>query len=103
MKLVKWDDNWADEMDICGFVIMTDEEYKEFNQYVNNIFVPFEISVGTNEELNYENGEDFLRSITVKEITEEETKVLDKFFKNNKYGHTSFVSTIEYYGKDEDE
>lgn len=35
--LVKYNDNWADEIDINGFALFTEEEYDEFASMVNKV------------------------------------------------------------------
>lgn len=53
--LVKYNDNWADEMDINGFALFTEEEHDEFISMVNKICdllragETFEYYIGTNE------------------------------------------------------
>ena len=53
--LVKYDDNWADEMDISGFALFTEEEHNEFVSMVDKVCEllrageTFEYYIGTNE------------------------------------------------------
>ena len=53
--LVKYSDNWADEMDIDGFALLTEELYDEFISMVNKICdllrdgETFEYYIGTNK------------------------------------------------------
>lgn len=53
--LVKYNDNWADEIDIDGFALFTEEEHDEFISMVNKICgllragEVFEYYIGTNE------------------------------------------------------
>lgn len=53
--LVKYNDNWADKMDIDGFALFTEEEYNEFVSIVNKVCdllrarEIFEYYIGTNE------------------------------------------------------
>ena len=40
--LMTWNTNWADEMDISGFVIVTENEMKEWQKKIkNNDFIEF--------------------------------------------------------------
>lgn len=74
--LVKYKDNWADEMDIVGGIIMTEAEYKDYMKVAEiafreeGDFITF--GVGSNEEITYDTFEDFAKTITVFELTEEE-------------------------------
>lgn len=80
--LVKFSDNWADEIDLEGFRVVTREAYdayvtKRLKQYPNGFCRYF----GTNEENEYASFQDYLdQTVTCEEITEEEAKVLEKFF-----------------------
>ena len=53
-------DNWADEMDICGFSIMDEKKYERYTQIMNAIIsdiehgVPFTYWIGTNESIEYD-------------------------------------------------
>lgn len=92
--LVKWSDNWADEMDIEGFVIMTDSEWKEYKQGIKEKIKPFSIGIGTNEEIDYDNGEDLLAKLTAKKLTSEEYKTISGIF-GNYWGFDQFQYVIE--------
>ena len=83
MKLVKYNSNWADEMDIEGFKLFTDKRWKEYQKrfeeyFVENIFYNFYI--GTNEEIEYESFVKFMKDFEVIEITDKEAKTIKKFF-----------------------
>ena len=57
MKLVKYEDNWADEMDLVGFMIMTDQDYDDWLIAVKNTFADNENQsyyCGSNEEVEFE-------------------------------------------------
>ena len=87
--LIKWDSNWADEMDIQGFVIVPTEEANEFNRKLSELKCSFVICVGTNEEIDYDSGQDLLNDLDFTELTEEQYKVIDETI-GEEYGHTSF-------------
>lgn len=82
--LVKFTDNWADEIDVDGFDTLTEEEVKEFKNRVTSYFdensEPYIYSIGTNEELEYYDAETLLSYFTFKEITKEEYDVIKKLF-----------------------
>lgn len=61
--LVKFSDNWADEMDIAGFKVMTQEAWDETVALVHKWFETNEyytVSFGTNEENEYYSAENLL-------------------------------------------
>lgn len=92
--LVKWDSNWADEMDVEGFIIMERKAWNEFKANARKITHPFSICVGTNEEIDYETGKDLLDELTGKDITPEEKSTIKKFF-GESGGFTSFLNLPE--------
>ena len=80
--LLKFDDNWADEMDVSGFVVYDEDEYKAWLDKIPDR--QFSYGIGTNEEIEYSDAEEFLRSVTVTSLTSEEVQFFFKFF-----GHSS--------------
>lgn len=81
--LVKWASNWADEMDVHGFMVFNEKEFKKFEEDLEffkkdkrfDLINRFSIFVGSNEDIIYEgkNKQDELISeITINEISKEE-------------------------------
>ena len=108
-KLVQFSDNWADEMDIEGFVIITDKQWKDFKTKVKGFKKELCIAFGSNESNDYNNGEDLLTKINVKNITEDEANILKKLFGKSydylvAYGETGFIDqTIDIIEEQEEE
>jgi hypothetical protein len=98
--LLQWDSNWADEMDIYGFSIMNKSEWEAYKKMLANKG-EFYIYVGTNEEIEYSKGQELLNEISVKNITEEESKTIQKFF-GGEGGFTNFLGLDEDEDEDED-
>ena len=95
MKLVIFKDNWADEMDLSGFNIWSDEEWKEF---LNSDYFPDEVCIGSNEEIVYESLEDWKRKFQARSIDENEETILRKLFEKLPLGtfpHTSYFKKSE--------
>ena len=73
---VNYKDNWADEMFVDGFSIMDEKEYEHYTATVNAIAadiecgLPFIYQVGSNEEIEYNNVNDFLSAFEVSEFEE---------------------------------
>ena len=73
---INYKDNWADEMFIDGFSIMDEKEYEHYTATVNAIVadiecgLPFIYQIGTNEEIEYNNVNDFLSAFEVSEFEE---------------------------------
>jgi len=100
--LLQYNDDWADEMDISGFAVMTQSERDEYFAVFKKVFDVngyYSFCVGTNEEIEYDTLEDFTNAFQMAEITEEEAKVFSKFF-GNEFG---FFPTAEYVEFDEEE
>lgn len=73
---VRYTDSWADEMTIEGFSIMDEKEYERYVVALNAIIAdmecgqPFIYYVGSNEEIEYDNVDDFLSAFETSEFEE---------------------------------
>ena len=76
--LVKFSGNWADEMDIVGFQIMSEDEWNFKIKEAKECQFPAEICVGTNQYVDFDTPEDYLNSFEIKEITEGEEKIIKR-------------------------
>ena len=104
MKLCIFEGNWADEMDISGFKIMSDEEWTEYQKAFNKYDDTIYYCIGTNEEMEYENGPEVLNDIrTVVDISETEEKFLKTSFKLNRRFEFGFFPSIDLVEKDYDD
>jgi hypothetical protein len=92
--LVTWSTNWADEMDIEGFKIFKKEDWDKYKAHVALIKHPFDICIGTNEEIDYLNGKQLLSDLTIQHITEAEFDVINKLF-GTSFGHHEFTYAME--------
>lgn len=85
MKLISYSDDWADEMSIGGFIVLTDAQWELFQEVVKVYFAEFktwEFGIGTNQEIEYRAPIRLFNQLSIKEISEEE----EKFFPNRSYG-----------------
>jgi hypothetical protein len=73
-----------DEIEINGFVIMTDKEVETYEEMASSINWPFVYNVGE-DEIEFTSGEDLLTRIEFKEISTEEAKMMKRLF-NNEFG-----------------
>lgn len=101
--MLTWQANWADEMNVNGFIILNEKEYEKFienSKKASKSRNSFEIGVGSNEDIYYENIDELFDSIFIEKITEEEYEV----FKNHdliSFGETRGIEIILYdEGKD---
>jgi hypothetical protein len=98
MLLVKFDENWADEMDVSGFKLFKSEqdwqkaikEFKDEHGIEDEENCCFEVYFGTNEENQYTSFSRFLRRFEVTNISDAEAVVLLTLFPDLvqfEYGH----------------
>ena len=99
--LLQWDSNWADEMDIYGFSLMDKEDWIEYKNYLQNLKKGFYFYIGSNEGIEYSNGQELLSEITVTEISDREAATVEKLF-GGEGGFTDFL-TVDEDEEDEDE
>lgn len=91
--LLTWDSNWADEMDISGFAVVSESFWLNLKSDLENKTSSFYFYIGTNEELEYENGKELLSEIEVKYLTEDEAGVVKKLF-GGEFGFTHFLKLM---------
>ena len=92
--LAKFDGNWADEMDIRGFCIINKDDKDVLVDRIKAYTEEFEICIGTNEDLYYDNGEEFLNDMSFKEISDSESETLSKLF-GKSYAFDIFNRVLE--------
>lgn len=85
MLIVRTEYNWADEMDFPGWEIMSERDLedakKKVKKYFDNGGAPFEICVGTNEEIEFESYDDvFGWGFEVEEISASDAEVINRVF-----------------------
>jgi hypothetical protein len=91
--LVMFNGNWADEMDINGFDLYDEAEWRRVKKIINGYEDDFTLSVGSNEDMEFNTGEDFLNSITVKKLSAAEAKTIDKLF-DGSYARGSMADRV---------
>ena len=95
-ELIKFYDNWADEMDIYSFCLRPKGFFKKFEEVVNKYFEfedSLELYVGSNEEIVYESASEVLNSFYVENISKEEATTIKKLF-NIEIGSYSYGINI---------
>ena len=89
------------QVDVNGFIIMTNKEMEDYEEIASSITWPFTYKF--NElELEFANGEDLLTRIDFKEISNEEARTFKRLF-NDEFG--VFISEDELHtiiGDEED-
>lgn len=99
-----------DEIEINGFVVMSDREVENYEHLASSITWGFVFNMG-DDELEYNSGEDLLSRIDFREITSEESKLIKRLF-NDEFGvfiSEAFLSEVigdeddDDFDEDEDE
>ena len=93
--LIKWQGNWADEMEVCGFVVTSKEEADSYKKYLKDREDEFTLYVGSNQNITYNNGKELLEDLTFRNLTTAEFQVFKKHFSGDStyiyYGDSSFT------------
>lgn len=104
--LLKFEDNWADEMDICSWQIVDKAAFES----IRDSFIlkyedrEFNIGIGSNEDIEYDNAKAFLEKIDVTDITDEEVKTIKKLFKTLAMSDpVDILETLTYLVEEVDE
>ena len=106
--LAKFKSDWADEFDVHGFKVMTEEQYKVWLKELNAVRWPQEMYFGTNEAFEFNSLDEYQECIEIQLIDENEYIALKKLFDtkyNNEVDFTwgNFIDPSEYYEFDEDD
>lgn len=109
MWLVKLTDNWADEMDIEGFSIMSTSQFTQWAKTVEEVAKKideghsFEWYFGTNEWIDWNSGKDFKEAFSCEVITDEEANILKYLLLEefDKYGIFPSGQDLVYFLEDE--
>lgn len=102
MKLLKFEDNWADEMDLYSFALVKDdikELWDKVQSYTDEEKAstgPVYLCVGSNEEIEYDNVADLLSNITEVKISSSEAHAIEKAL-GAEWGTPDIESILYYY------
>lgn len=97
--LVKFNDNYADEFDVDGFMVISKNQFDKDVELVKKWFADYgdaEFYFGTNEALSYDDFDDWFNSFSVTEITDDEAQVLTKLFGNSWSNRVEFGTMNAY-------
>ena len=104
--LLKFTKDYADEFDVHGFNIVSDESWEHYQKEFEVVKFPVKMYFGTNEGIVFEDINDITSSIEAEVITDEEEQLLRKLFNFGdrewaEFGWTPFGNFGEYIS-DED-
>lgn len=103
--VLKYEDNWADEMDIQSFLILNEEDkikyYDKAKENLDKLNKKLIICLGTNEEIIFEKSADFIKTLKIKEISETEANIIKKYI-GKKFGPSDILWNIQEALRDVD-
>ena len=100
--LVIFKGDWADEMDIEGFDIISKEEWEYKKLELKHTQFPQQIGIGSNQELDYDSSKEYLSDFKVQEISDEEEAIIRKLFVYLPLGEVPWLegnASDEFYEK----
>ena len=105
--LIRFVGDYADEFAVYGFCVLTKEQWAATVDMIHKIPDDHfsEVYFGTNEFMSWDNAEDFLQDIEVKNLTEVEASVFKMYFSHSDgtidFGHTFIDQIFEQYRDEE--
>jgi hypothetical protein len=110
LLLCEFNADYADEFDVCGLNLFTSSSWNELIESVTKTFSnlkkhdEIECYFGTNEALTFYSLKDYLSSLTLYEITQEEHNFLkDTIMPYSSFGTFKVPSEEDYGSEDEDD
>ena len=93
-KLIKWSTNWADEMDLEGWVITDHKDVEKWKEHLQTL-KECTLSFGSNEWNDYYSGQEILQECSIMDIPDADAEVIQKWF-GSSGGLTEFWSGVWY-------
>lgn len=92
--LVKYEDNYANEFDVHGFKVFTEEELVDYKKEIYSKSFPIDIHFGNNEFVLYTDADDYFEFIEQTEISKVEYEFLSTAF-GGSFG--TFFDSNDFY------
>lgn len=89
--LIEFNSNYADEFDVEGFIVMSESKWEAHKAYAKKAFKKEdfqEVYFGTNEMCSFSGYSDYMRALTVTELTPEQLEVLFQLFNDHREGYS---------------
>lgn len=96
--LLKYEDDWADEFEISAWQIIDANKWNSLKDKFLEKFKDNEFSFyfGTNEEIFYSHGREFIDKIDIRVLTSDEVKMIKNIFKCTQMGPFDFIDIINF-------
>ena len=106
--LARFVGNYADEFDLDGIQVWTEDEVDEFKAAAKRYFKvndELEIYFGTNEAMTWYSAEDVINDVSFKEISNEEANMLTRLFSDGHWTNWPgyFPDFMDYLSEAEEE
>ena len=101
--IVIWNDMWNYTANVNGWIILYKEEAENWFKNIKTIEDSFPILVGADADIEYENGEAFLATLRMKDISETEITTLTNVFGSDKHNDDFYVNFWEFFEDDDDD
>ncbi len=99
-KLVKFEDNYADEFDVEGFKTFTPEEFESWERKLKLVFDHenhVEIYFGTNEYCGYCSLLEYQSCLTISSIFATDVDFIRAHITTSEYGYGHFLDPVVHY------
>lgn len=102
MWLVKFTDNWADEFDVEGFMVLSNKDFMQWAQLIEEVSKKIDSGhslvwyFGANDYLLYEEGRQLKESFSCDVIADSQANVLNNLLING-YGSYGFFPSSEFF------
>jgi len=100
--IARFNSNWADEFGIESYSILEKPEFEKLKAYLKTIKTPITKCFGTNEEIEFENGQEVLDSIELEDISEDRARVICDTI-GDSFGLVTLEDVYENIGDDLEE
>ena len=96
--LLKFEDNWADEMNVYGFIVISGKGWQLEKARLEAITDCITLYIGSNEELEWSDGADLLSRIEVEQLRDDEAGAMKKHFPTGARHTTSHSDIVAKFG-----
>lgn len=101
--LIQFEANWADEIDIVGFHIITTQAWEFFQKTLTEADFPLTIGIGSNQEIKFDTPTKFWGAFQTREASGIELMSLEPHFPKLPFGQFPMEQILQGLIEDEPE
>ena len=94
--LVQFKGNWAGEMDIYGFTVLSPEGWNEYKSDLLSLDQVVEWNIGSHTTMAFANGESVIKSLKLQTIADEDAEVIKRLFGGHQFGKVPIYVADSY-------